>query len=445
MEIEYKPLIKKISVFGMLGFLNNEISLRKDGTTIIYGPNGCGKTTFFKIIHNLLNCDFKELFNYEFEKIRIDFEGDLFFEFSLDEVSEEQLKDKLSIARNIVSSISFDFYKNLKNFKSVEIKDNFSSIKIISTELISIFDKSENTHFRLFEKHKKNNEQNNQEIFEIINRNLSNQEVYFIDINRLIDIEKMDEIKKDNFYAIDKYAPMLSSIIRRAVSMSEVANENSANSFPKRIIEAFNSDNNSYVLEERLLRTKYEEMQSKINEIVEAGLPFRETNISIPSSDKKLAKNTLIALSIYLSDLSRKIDLYEDVFKRVVLFKEIVGNQIRNKVMHIDHEKGFYFRSKFTNKDVDLKLNQLSSGEQHQLVLFFQLIFLGKDNTLFLIDEPEISLHVDWQRNFLSNIIRISHVRNHQFLVATHSPQIINGQTELCEAMDLGEIEIEQK
>ncbi|MCB0909950.1 MAG: AAA family ATPase, partial [Nocardioidaceae bacterium] len=44
---------------------------------------------------------------------------------------------------------------------------------------------------------------------------------------------------------------------------------------------------------------------------------------------------------------------------------------------------------------------------------------------LVLIDEPEISLHVAWQRQFLNDLQRIAQLGEMRFIVATHSPQIV--------------------
>ncbi|HGH3627208.1 TPA: AAA family ATPase, partial [Acinetobacter baumannii] len=101
------------------------------------------------------------------------------------------------------------------------------------------------------------------------------------------------------------------------------------------------------------------------------------------------------------------------------------------------YEKGFYFTSKYGEKK-ELKLSELSSGEQHQIVLFYELIFLAESGTYYLIDEPEISLHVDWQRSFLDDIARVEKLRGHKFLIATHSPQIIGSKRNLCIALDGG-------
>ena len=73
-----------------------------------------------------------------------------------------------------------------------------------------------------------------------------------------------------------------------------------------------------------------------------------------------------------------------------------------------------------------IPLTSLSSGEQHQLVLFYELLFLVPRGCLVMIDEPELSLHVTWQRRFLDDIREIVRLRNLDVLIATHSPQIVN-------------------
>jgi len=89
----------------------------------------------------------------------------------------------------------------------------------------------------------------------------------------------------------------------------------------------------------------------------------------------------------------------------------------------IDPNRGFSF---FTQKNKPLDLKDLSSGEQHEVVLLYELIFKTKPNTLVLIDEPEISLHIAWQNEFLNDIMEIIRLQQIQVLIATHSPQIIN-------------------
>lgn len=65
---------------------------------------------------------------------------------------------------------------------------------------------------------------------------------------------------------------------------------------------------------------------------------------------------------------------------------------------------------------------KLSSGEKQIIVMLAQLIF-GKKRQIFIIDEPELSLHLGWQEIFVKTIIDAS--QDTQFILATHSPSII--------------------
>ena len=56
-----------------------------------------------------------------------------------------------------------------------------------------------------------------------------------------------------------------------------------------------------------------------------------------------------------------------------------------------------------------------------------------------MLDEPEISLNVRWQRDFIEDIKKIISINNIAILVATHSPQIINDNWDLVE--ELGEFD----
>jgi ABC-type glutathione transport system ATPase component len=64
--------------------------------------------------------------------------------------------------------------------------------------------------------------------------------------------------------------------------------------------------------------------------------------------------------------------------------------------------------------------SQLSSGEQQILVLAYEVLFRPEPETLVLIDEPELSLHVLRQDSFVDDLTRMGSARNLQFMLATH-------------------------
>jgi predicted ATP-binding protein involved in virulence len=78
-----------------------------------------------------------------------------------------------------------------------------------------------------------------------------------------------------------------------------------------------------------------------------------------------------------------------------------------------------------------LSPTDLSSGEQHELVLLYELLFKVQKNSLVLIDEPELSLHVGWQAQFLKDLQDITKLADLDILMATHSPDIIQDRWDL--------------
>ena len=83
-----------------------------------------------------------------------------------------------------------------------------------------------------------------------------------------------------------------------------------------------------------------------------------------------------------------------------------------------------YNRPVFKNVKGDLvTIDQLSDGEKQLYGRVVALMMLEPRNSMILIDEPEISLHPAWQQEIMKIYAGIG--VNNQFIVATHSPQII--------------------
>lgn len=66
---------------------------------------------------------------------------------------------------------------------------------------------------------------------------------------------------------------------------------------------------------------------------------------------------------------------------------------------------------------------QLSSGEKQMLVILLTVLVEDNQPYLLLMDEPEISLHVEWQQRLIDLILRLN--PNVQILLTTHSPAVI--------------------
>ena len=69
-----------------------------------------------------------------------------------------------------------------------------------------------------------------------------------------------------------------------------------------------------------------------------------------------------------------------------------------------------------------------SSGQLAVISTFaFLSISLTKEPAWLLIDEPENSLHPQWQRSYVQRLLQVLHYRNIKLVIATHAPVLVSG------------------
>src|SRR5208283_1970283 len=187
--------------------------------------------------------------------------------------------------------------------------------------------------------------------------------------------------------------------------------------YPDRLVKEKNT------LTEKEYQVRFDKLKEKQEKLAKNGLyESKQQFLGYSKDDSK-------ALLVYLDDLEQKLGAFDNLLEKLELFTGILNDRrFVFKTIQVDREKGFYF---LTSKGKELALNQLSSGEQNEVVLLYELIFNAKPNTLVLIDEPEISLHITWQKEFLNDLLKIIKIQNIQVMIATHSPSIINDRWDL--------------
>ncbi|MGR9505055.1 AAA family ATPase [Rhizobium leguminosarum] len=74
-----------------------------------------------------------------------------------------------------------------------------------------------------------------------------------------------------------------------------------------------------------------------------------------------------------------------------------------------------------------IQLDALSSGEKQMISLFAKL-YLYSGEKVILVDEPELSLSIDWQRHILIDVLRSPYCK--QIIAITHSPFVFDNELE---------------
>lgn len=220
---------------------------------------------------------------------------------------------------------------------------------------------------------------------------------------------------------VEQFAKDLTRRIGDALAQNSRTSQQLDRTFPQRILEATRAVD----IGDDEIRQKYQQQTDRRNSLSDIAVldPFGD----LPLPQRDLERWERRVLWQWLEDSDRKLATFQWLLDRATLMKQLVNARFTAKELRIDADKGFRF---VTDRGQELAPHQLSSGEQHEIVLLYDLLFNVQPTSIVLVDEPEISLHIGWQQEFLNDIKRVADLADLQFIIATHSPQIVNRWSE---------------
>lgn len=466
-EIIDNMKILNFKVVGVRGFLTKEIPFR-DSVTFLIGINGSGKTTLLELMSGLLTPTLKKLLTIEFQEITLDCMVDVFKESKLSKkvqiVSKKQGDDFIIAFRDeqnfVYESFTLpnvlteeDYRNNWDSFS--ELENDFQRSKVYSyiTNLSSpvILD---------------------------LNRDLSS----FVEIyspfrsRRMRQIEKQNGRLDDISKALSDVQEMIYFYIRNtARQQSRLADD-----FKNKVFdEMFNTleDNDAdfplsgkgktHYTKVRDLREalkaagSFDEEITKLTQKVDTYLADYESTYN--EYIKQVAHKNHKSLDNKKSfQLFRKIIMYDLQYDKIVKLADYAKQnmqevqKLREPLNRFENSVNLFFAEgskeiKVSGSGDILVLNHhkgakkidsiynLSSGEK-QLVILMACLALSersKHSHVYVVDEPEVSLHISWQEKFVDALLKAS--PDTQFILATHSPSIIayNERRGWCEDLTI--------
>ena len=430
--------ITKISVKGLFGMFDHEIPLNQESRiTIIHGPNGVGKTVVMELVNSLFNFGYEYIASIPFEQFEIEFSGrgvltigkglniDDEDEFSTliinytNETGETQSPCTVTIPSiNLLHNKVFEMRPELSPiYHSGELfwasgVDKRKDKKYPKTHSIlglvghtqsfyskaNLLNENSDLHTEVYGEVP--------EWFKNIQRSASPKLISTMrllqQVESEIDYWNMFRARREMFEASELYFKKnrkkpptvffpgpLSTIYEVEDFLAEFAISED------HLLDSHNLDSEIEALNDLLAEDPYE-------------------------AGRIGAKERIFELEVELEQ--SKADEYG--YKKAKELCELVNEHYLFKTFRYDD--ALYTVHLVSDVGAAIPLSKLSSGEQQLLVLYFRLLFEIEPDTLVMIDEPELSMNVVWQRNFLKDLQRIIELRNFDVLIATHSPQIIH-------------------
>jgi len=449
------PQLKSVAVRGLLGRFDHKLSFAPDWDfKILYGPNGVGKTKLLELITYAIGNNADKLATVPFDQVEIAFDDGAMLTVvartsAIDErarrdlvLSKSSFRFELITPAGIKSSWTRrgsgrrtreDFVSTIESILPVTSlsggrwRDGIRRDVVSTSALIDRYaDELPELRTVLAD--------DSGDMAEDASTYLATIDVHLIETQRLLTTDRRlttDRHPRDAAYArareedafspptVRHYALDLAARLQQAMTENSSRSQVLDSSFPRRVLEGVQTHQPPPT--EEAIRARYDQQNDLRESLSE--IAVLDVAPEVPLPERSLADWERTFVWQYLEDTDEKLAVFRNVLDRVALFKNIVNSRFLFKEMRIDRKNGFRFE---TDAGRDIAPANLSSGEQHELVLTYDLLFRTQPNSLVLIDEPEISLHVAWQQEFVADISKIAQIANLRFIVATHSPQVIH-------------------
>lgn len=451
--------ISKIEVKKLFGVFNHVIPMNIDtGITIIIGENGLGKTILLEMVDNLFNSRFQLLRNIVFDELLIEFDDNVkwivkkghsthkmpFLELhqkvgkntSKYQLTSFDSKEIVAIASEIASNVNFirragpTTWRDMRNGELLRPKD-------IVTNFDDYWYSNHSNEINFSKMDSDKNFQHNLPLF-LETREAAPPKwfcerheaikVTLIKTQRLLAIDSPDQ-KPTN--TVEKYSAETLRLIKSKLAESTELSSKLDRTYPNRLIHRLRnvSDISDDALNDQL--TILEKKRKLLDEVGLIEIE-KDTHFSKIEDEQRVVKDVLMQ---YVEDSFEKLAIFDDISAKFQLFLYIINKRFKHKKLQIGRESGFTLKSTVLVNDKGeyqtIPVNKLSSGEQNELVLFYELLFKSGPNSLILIDEPEISLHISWQNSFIEDLREINRLNSIDILIATHSPDIISNNWDL--------------
>ncbi len=174
------------------------------------------------------------------------------------------------------------------------------------------------------------------------------------------------------------------------------------------------------------LCARVERIERKTEDYSAFGLmaPFKSVDFKdqLLTADAQQQVTITEILSPYMDSLEARTEAYEDIYRQVNTFVETLSSFIAPKRVNFNMQHGLSIE---TQDGEELTAGMLSSGERHLLLIFCNTFVALDEPSIFIIDEPEISLNIKWQARLITALTDVIGDSPVQYILATHSMEIL--------------------
>lgn len=234
---------------------------------------------------------------------------------------------------------------------------------------------------------------------------------------------------------VEQYAERLRDRMRDQLSAYAAESRKHEKNLPAQIVQAMQGETESA----DALAQDVDDLQSEVRDLADSlarvGLLYEDPEQQLAQYPRDKTAILLAVREVYRVARER-LEQLTVLRTDLEFFASFLNNRFSGKQIDLNQEQGIAIR---LDNGETIAPSQLSSGEQQLLALAYELLFETAANSVVLLDEPELSLHVTWLKGLLSAFLEMAEKRRLQFIIATHAPSVFLGHNELEQSLDLAE------
>ncbi|MBK9769264.1 MAG: AAA family ATPase [Candidatus Obscuribacter sp.] len=137
------------------------------------------------------------------------------------------------------------------------------------------------------------------------------------------------------------------------------------------------------------------------------------------NDDQRIAVFNALRLHKVVAEWHKLLKTRSYIFERRDAFLEVMNSLLLGKTIEFTAKNEAVAKLNLKDANKTVQINDLSSGEKQLFIVLAEALLNPRKEWVYIADEPELSLHVNWQSVLVDSIRRIS--KNAQLIFATHS------------------------